>query len=283
MKRFLAIIIAVMLVVGMLPTAFATETTGGGYKYTLTTSSLTSKTVTKNGALGYISWEGESPAVITGEDEPGFATTGRNNLRDINPGIYDGGFASGLAVGKNDVSYFDNVENEALGTRAFCLIKINVPKDGKYMFTAVNSFTTLPSEHSKYTVNNGAVDEGAVPTVHLLKAEGTPDLTYHNNNTTNCNVTNVSALGFSADTAIGSYDSGKLATAEGGSVRNDIDEVDLVEGEYYVLFDLDRVEATANEKCWTHTNGKMFQLFLLSGIELTPVSDEDISSVISAL
>ena len=100
MKRFLAIMIAAMLVVGMLPTAFATETTGGGYKYTLTTSSLTSKTVTKNGDLGYISWEGESPAVITDEDEPGFATTGRNNIRDINPGIYDGGFASGLEIGK---------------------------------------------------------------------------------------------------------------------------------------------------------------------------------------
>ncbi|MBQ2742847.1 MAG: S-layer homology domain-containing protein, partial [Oscillospiraceae bacterium] len=274
MKRFLAIVIAIMLVVGMLPTAFATETTGGGYKYNLTTDSLTSKAVTKNGNLGYISWEGESPAVITDEDEPGFATTGRNNLRDINPGIFNSGFASGLAVGKADTFYFDNVENEALGTRAFCLIKINVPKAGKYMFTAVNGFTTLPSEHSKYTVNNGAVDEGAVPTVHLVKVTAeTPDLTYHNNNTVNCNVTNAGALGFSADTAIGSYDSRKLATAEGGPVRTDISEVELDAGAYYVLFDLDKKAADANKDYWKHSNGTWFQLFLLSAIELTPAGD----------
>ncbi|MBQ2743556.1 MAG: S-layer homology domain-containing protein [Oscillospiraceae bacterium] len=278
MKRFLAIMIAAMLVVGMLPTAFAGDVPESGYKYNLTTNSLTSNTVTKNGALGYISWEGESPTVITDEDEPGFATTGRNNLRDINPGIYDGGFASGLTVGKNDTSYFDNIENEELGTRAFCLIKIYVPTGGKYTFTALNSFTSdLPSEHdeSKYTVKDNIVDEGAVPTVHMVKVTAeTPDLTYHNNNTTNCQVTNVGTLGFSENTVIGSYDSRKLATDASVPVRTKVGEVELDAGVYYVLFDLDSAAATANKDYWKHNNGTWFQLFLLSGIELTPVADE---------
>ena len=276
MKRFLAIMIAAMLVVGMLPTAFAAETSEGGYKYNLTRSSLSNtyeedyggnetnkENSYKNKYLALISWEetisGVTPAVITDEDEPGFATTGRNFNRDINPGIYAGGFASGLQVGKYDsetdifYDYFETADTDAIGTRAFALIKINVPVGGKYMFTALNGFTELPSVFGSYTIENDAVVEGAVPTVHLIKA--TKELTYAH--ATNKTVNNVADLGFSKDTAIGSYDSRKLATNASAPVRTDIGEVELDDDSvYYVLFDLDGKALTENTKYWTHKTNK---------------------------
>ncbi len=292
MKRFLAIVIAAMLVVGMLPTAFATETTGGGYKYNLTTESFISPLPSNygantygrvlNAALRYISWketiEGITPAIDTTKTDP-FATTGRNNLRDINPGIYEYGFTAGLKASKDDVSYFE----EVMGTRPFCLFKIKVPNGGKYTFTAVNSFTEARVKklynYFSYSSDSRKVVEGAVPTVHMVKiTDETPDLKF-DKDTTN-NLTNVGALGFSADTAIGSYDSGKLAennttiTDPVTPVRTDVGKVELDAGEYYVLFDLDSAAKNANDAAAVKS-GTNYQLFLLSAIELTPVADED--------
>ncbi|MBQ2743554.1 MAG: hypothetical protein IJF32_12220, partial [Oscillospiraceae bacterium] len=121
MKRFLAIMIAVMLVVGMLPTAFAGDVPEGGYKYNLTTSSFIDPLPSAYGAntkgrvlnnwLRYISWEKtineETPAAVDTTKTDSFATTGRNNLRDINPGIYEYGFAAGLKASTNSESHFE--------------------------------------------------------------------------------------------------------------------------------------------------------------------------------
>ncbi|MBQ6698090.1 MAG: InlB B-repeat-containing protein [Oscillospiraceae bacterium] len=297
MKRFLAIVIAAMLVVGMLPTAFATETTGGGYKYNLTLDSLINPLPSDyygtsaygrvlNQYLRYISWkktiEGIDPAVDTTKTDS-FATTGRNNLRDINPGIYEYGFAAGLKASTNSESHFE----EDLGTRPFCLFKIEVPEggSGKYTFTAVNSFTEARVKklynYFTYSSDSRKVVEGAVPTVHMVKiTDETPDLKF-DKDTTN-NLTNVGALGFSESTVIGYYDSGKLAennttiTDPVAPVSTDVGEVELDAGEYYVLFDLDSKAKERNDKSVLKSGSTVcYQLFLLSGIELTPVADEE--------
>ena len=251
--------------------------------YTDYASTLSSySNLPSNGMLKFISWETTVsgvavPAIDTAKTD-GFATTGRNNRLDTSPGLYDDGFGSAVRIGtySTETATASFNHGDAMGTRGFCLIKVNVPYGGKYKLTALNAFTSETAERtfSRSSNADNAVVEGAVPTVHMVKATVAPQTDHATNNY----VVNVGSMGFSEDTAIGSYDSGKLTTDADNPIRTDVGTVELDSGVYYVLFDFDSASITANPKYWNHSNS-LYQLFLLSGIELTPVDKNDYDAI----
>ncbi|MBQ7054834.1 MAG: hypothetical protein IJN97_06395, partial [Oscillospiraceae bacterium] len=111
--------------------------------------------------------------------------------------------------------------------------------------------------------------QGTVAPVHMVKAD-TP-LTYDRPGVGSDNrVSNTGSLGFSEATKVGAYDCRPLASDATKPIRTDIGTVDFSAGEYYIFFDIDSAAGKENSECWNYKSN-LNQLFLLSGIELTPV------------
>ncbi|MBQ2840041.1 MAG: hypothetical protein IJE70_01705 [Oscillospiraceae bacterium] len=250
----------------------------------LTSTALTDYDVSKyfsNDSLEYVSWvpkNGKSVAALNplatdGYELPPRAKVGGN--ADNSPNLYADGFVSQFIVGKWDSTqseqtmYQKNYEGTSFDARPSYAIRINVETSGIYSVTLKNDFT-LKSDGVKSSnfLEDGALTRAAVPNVYIVKA--TDKASENTLATTRADVAKmIAANGIVKE--LGLFDCGTL------SDKTFEENVTLEKGEYFVILDVCEKSLNANSNCyWRVYNAgletdSVYQLFLLSGITLTPV------------
>ena len=221
MKKFLSILLAVMLIGGVLPTAFAATIAENGntvYNYVFSSKALGSDTAI---GLGI-----QSGTAIDTTTSP---LGGYMDYDDIVPSVSDkwdllvlrsahgcGLYADGLYYRASTST--GNVVTS--GANAAIAMKIEVPETGKYIPTAVF---------------DGAYN-GGIADIYLVKTTATTsDLTTHQNNVRDF-------INSSNTTPIGEVDTyapkGTDAAISGPEIKGTFDAMDLEKGDYYLVFAL---------------------------------------------
>ena len=252
----------------------------------LTSTALTDYDVSKyfsNASLEYVSWVPKNdksvaalnPLATDGYELPPRAKVGGNADNAVN--LYADGFVSQFIVGKWDSTKSEqtmsqkNYEGTSFDARPSYAIRINVETSGVYSVTLKNDFT-LKSDgvRSSNFLEDGALTRAAVPNVYIVKA--TDKAAENTLATTRANVAKmIKDNGIVKE--LGLYDCGTL------SAKTFEETVTLEKGEYFVIFDVDTESLEANPNCfWRVYNNvgladdSVYQLFLLSGIELSKVT-----------
>ncbi|MBQ8003915.1 MAG: heparinase II/III family protein [Oscillospiraceae bacterium] len=293
MKRFLSFILMLCMVISMLPATviFAAAEDGVLYydissnafsddaiaNYGSLQSNTASTDVIDNKELIYVNWTsmgGKNPVVDTSKTE-GFAFPGRV-VQDDSPIINASGFQSRMKI-INDTDG-NNYEAASYGKRPWIVIKLKVPAAGNYKLSLSNGFTADDSAvtavvslgEQRNGAQKGKFDKGAVPKVYFASAAFAT--TYGGRSNV---VNNGAYFGDFVQLAdeVGFYDVNKLATDANTPYITEVGNVNVpVAGEYYIFFDIDAESVAKNAKAW-YRKGNCFQMFLLSGITLTPVEE----------
>ncbi len=265
-------------------------TQAGLDKYKAEQSTTSYADIIDNKELAFVDWKID---VLDLTKTEGFDMLGRSG-RDNSPMLTSTGFNSevNLAQKLSGATEFTNFYEASIGeNRPIFVIRLNVPYAGDYKLSLQNNFTAESSEVTRIMNNKqmgGAVasvfDEGAKTKVYFGKAD---DFDLPSSGSSNVISNSVKATfektylpGF---TYLGEYDSNVLAESAGETAVtafNTTISCTVADTDYYILFDI--TQTLLNTKYWQATSSGNItyrQLFLLSGIELTPVDNNDYEAI----
>ncbi len=270
------------LVYDITPNAYNTASQDKYFKLQASTASVQGELI-DNCELPYVSWRtklsGVAPLVDLSKTE-GFEILGRVSC-DNSPAINAKGYQTQLRIANDTAgNYYENANYAA---HPWTGVRINVPRGGRYKLSIKNAYTfndpAVQGVISLGTQKNGAVkgkfDKGAVAKVYF----GNNLLTV--TNTASGTVKEEAKIGdlIAVSDVVGFYDVNKLAEDDNTPAITDVGYIDVPKaGEYYVLFDIDKDAIAKNPKCWYRSNAD-YQMFLLSGITLTPVAADEASNL----
>ncbi len=228
--------------------------------------------------LMYVSYKekisGVAPMLDPAKTE-GYEIVGRMPM-DNGPSIKDAGYATQLKIATDSAG--NSYESADYAAHPWVAIKLNVPYGGRFRLSASNAFTkshpVVAGVVSLGEQKNGAVkgsfDKGTVAKVYFGNANFAIT-----NKASSGGVTNGALFGDFVTVAdeVGYYDVNNLATSADAPYISDIGYIDVPKaGEYYLFFDIDKDAIAKNAKSW-YRSSTTYQMFLLSGITLTPVDE----------
>ncbi|MBE6912407.1 MAG: hypothetical protein E7473_07770 [Ruminococcaceae bacterium] len=260
-------------------------------QYKAVQSATTYADIIDNKELAYVDWE---TGVLDLTKTEGFDMLGRSG-RDNSPMLTSTGFNSevNLAYKASGATEFTNYyEASITDNRPIFVIRLNVPYAGDYKLSLQNNFTTESNEVTRIMGNTqmgGAVadafDEGAKTKVYFGKAD---DFVFGTSGSSLV-ISGKDAFEtkfFSNSVYLGEYDSNVLAESTGETAVTAFETTvscPVADTDYYILFDI--TQNLLNTKYWQSVskgNTTYRQLFLLSGIELTPVDDNNYDEIQSS-
>ncbi|MBQ9985185.1 MAG: S-layer homology domain-containing protein [Oscillospiraceae bacterium] len=264
------------------PSSYNTEVQDKYFKLQASTASVQGDLI-DNCELPYVTWRtklsGVAPLVDLSKTE-GYELLGRVSL-DNSPAVNAKGYQTQIRIASDAAGNY--YENPNYAAHPWTGVRINVPRGGRYKLSIKNAYTfddpVVKGVVSLGTQKNGAVkgefDKGAVAKVYF----GNNLLSV--TNTSSGTVNEEAKIGdlIAVSDVVGFYDVNKLATDENTPYITDVGYIDVPKaGEYYVLFDIDKDSIEKNPKCWYRSSAD-FQMFLLSGITLTPVAEDEVSNL----
>ena len=264
------------------PSSYNTEVQDKYFKLQASTASVQG-TLIDNCELPYVTWRtklsGVAPLVDLSKTE-GYELLGRVSL-DNSPAVNAKGYQTQIRIASDAAGNY--YENPNYASHPWTGVRINIPRGGRYKLSIKNAYTfedpIVQGVISLGTQKNGAekgkFDKGAVAKVYF----GNNLLSV--TNTSSGTVNEEAKIGdlIAVSDVVGFYDVNKLATDENTPYVTDVGYIDVPKaGEYYVLFDIDKDSIEKNPKCWYRSSAD-FQMFLLSGITLTPVAEDEASNL----